>query len=81
MKFLNAYSAENGDFKVPKIWSLIVSFVIPFQIFLLFMWWFEEAARNSSARKWYKVNEVNTTNLSSAVEKEDLNSTVNLVQG
>ena len=46
-KFLNAYSAENGDFKVPRVWSMIVSLLIPFQIFMLFMWWFEQAARES----------------------------------
>jgi hypothetical protein len=52
---LNDYAAENGDLKVPRMWSIIISLFIPFQLFILFMWWLEQAGQ---ANTWYKVDEV-----------------------
>ena len=41
IEFLNKFAEDNRDFKVPKSWALVIALFIPFQIFLLFMWWFE----------------------------------------
>jgi len=45
IEFLNKLAEINRDFKVPKTWALVIALFIPFQIFLLFMWWFEESLR------------------------------------
>jgi len=54
IEFLNKYSAMFNDIKVPKFWALVVSMFIPFQIFMLFVWWLEESMRGGH---WWMMKE------------------------
>lgn len=70
IEFLNKYSAMYNDIKVniqtqlflsinhsikvPKFWALVVSMFIPFQIFMLFVWWLEESMRGGH---WWMMKE------------------------
>lgn len=59
VEFINKISEEIKDFKVPRAWGILIALLVPFQIFLIFMWWIEENARKSHlARKEFILDHI-----------------------